>query len=357
MVAAHPRRTRCKGCGLLPRRGHGKHAGGGGGSEEKWYKKARVPPPLNYDTPQPIKWIDEMPKTVTLPHGWPGPPVAPKKKPPPQVIKFLSRNGGPLSSISEGMDEDNVTGGGVCTMGCKTRKHRKGCGFWSSAASAAKKYITPANIKKALEIASKAGPILESIAPTKYKAKLRKANEVIGAVNDAAQHGLGVGVRAKRKRGGSAYTSEAELDRMRKGKPAGAPHRVEEEWNPSGATDSGYKKISGVWYQNSIAGLHPISGVPPGYGGTRMPALSMDWSKFVTKQKGGRAKKRVKRVGVNLVADLVKQGARATRKKRGGGAFDDEYDRVDPIDRALWNRQKRAGVSTGRSTLPNRGSY
>lgn len=318
MVAAHPRRTRCKGCGLLPRRGHGKHAGGTLDAE----KLRQIREWAASLTPEErerklMKRQDNMPKTGPRPPA----PTPPAQPPPSRGTHWLSRNGGPLDTIDEGMG-----GGGVCTMGCKTRKHRKGCGFWGSAAKLAKKYVTVENIRKAADLIGRVAPIAEKLAPERFKAKLRKVGEVAEAVHGATK-GLGVGVRAKRKRGGSAYTSEAELDRMRKGKLAGAPHRVDEEWNPSGATDSGYKKIDGVWYRNSIAGLHPISGVPPGY--NKYSQLDISKLKKFT----------------------------GWDKKKGGGAFDSEFDRVDPIDRALWNRQKRARVSAGHSSMPNRGFY
>jgi len=44
------------------------------------------------------------------------------------------------------------------------------------------------------------------------------------------------------------------------------------------------------------------------------------------------------------------------KKKRGRG-FDGEYDAVAPIDRTMWNSQRRSRVNTGHTSLSNTGFY
>ena len=48
---------------------------------------------------------------------------------------------------------------------------------------------------------------------------------------------------------------------------------------------------------------------------------------------------------------------RGTKRKRGAGAFESEMDRVDPVNKALWQKQRRAAVRTGRTTLPYISGY
>ena len=48
---------------------------------------------------------------------------------------------------------------------------------------------------------------------------------------------------------------------------------------------------------------------------------------------------------------------RRRRSKKGGGAFEEEFDRSDPVDKALWQRQRHSAVRTGRTTMPNTGNW
>jgi hypothetical protein len=49
------------------------------------------------------------------------------------------------------------------------------------------------------------------------------------------------------------------------------------------------------------------------------------------------------------------QRGRGSRKR--GRGFDGEFDAVAPIDRSLWNAQKRSRVNTGHTSLVNTGFY
>jgi hypothetical protein len=363
MVAAHPRRKRCAGCGRLPRRG-AKHAGSLPGSMplphdwrdllmEQMRKKSKTPrllrqrkagfidpsidledtgmykmPPHlrnvqglglkkrrkgagNPFTFKPGQYMEPMfpavepsgPNIWVYDHDAQGRVIGRHEELPPELrgpplerppnVPRVRQPRPPRRAPQPG---DTVPlAGGVCTMGCKTRRHRKGCGLFGTIGKFARKVVTPSNLKKVLKIASQVAPIIAEHAPEKWRPQLKTASDILGAAHSVV--------------GG----------------------KVEEEWNPSGAVDGGYKKINGKWYQNTIAGLRPIRGEPPGYKkDTLNPAM--------------------------LAAMKARRGG-GKHKRKGGSIFDTEFDRVDPIDRTLWNKQKRTRVSTGHASLSNSGFY
>jgi hypothetical protein len=62
-----------------------------------------------------------------------------------------------------------------------------------------------------------------------------------------------------------------------------------------------------------------------------------------------KAPKRERVPSVEALLTPKPKTGKGTRKKRGRGVddFDSEFDRVDPVDKALWRKQKKPKVNTG----------
>ena len=365
MVAAHgTRRKRCGACGLLPRKGGGKFH-----EDIREARAAQLAKPWEHDqelwreVDPDRRWAIWNRKYANMPGAPPNPYARPtdvsesthagaRLPESPHELQTRVRNelGRPATGRPRDFGMSDVAaphastgarfwspsaGGGVCTMGCKTRKHRKGCGFWGDVGSVISKVATIDNLRKVADVVGRLAPVGEALVGDKHKGKFRKVGEVANAVKDATK-GLGVGVRAKRTRGGSADPKSLGFWQLKNDDEA----KMNDPRNQH-VMDGGLRKVNGKWYRNTYFGLQPVD--PP------------------AKTRTGAGTKRT-RQRRQLVAGLTQKGTRRPivkrRRRTGGGlAFESEFDRVDPIDRALWNRQRRAGVSSGHGMMSNTGFW